>query len=166
MTTKMVGAIVFLFLIIPANSFSQSLEDPEVIDLFMTARAFFRTIESQDYSGVWASITAKSRKKIIDAIYKEQKKTGEYSTREHIKRDFDICGVVCRSFWRAYSRTFDPESTLKQSRWDLGYMKKKKAEILITHQMADRPAKLKLFREEGMWKVGLMESFWSYWTRR
>lgn len=166
MISKIAAVGVFLILAMPSNSFSQSLEDPEVVDLFMAARAFFKTIESKDYSGVWESITAESRDKIIDAIYKEQKNTGEFSTRETIRSDFDRCGPVCNSFWNAYFMAFDPESALKVSRWDLGYIKKRKAEIWITHLRADRPAKVKLFREEGKWKIGVMESFWSYWSRR
>ena len=166
MIKKMVAVSVLLTLAMPSSSFSQSLEDPEVVALFMAAREFFQTIESKDYSGVWERITAESREKIIDAIYKEQKNTGESSTRGIIRSDFNRCGPVCESFWKAYFKAFDPDSTLKQSRWDLGYIKKRKAEIWITHMRADRPAKVKLFREEGTWKIGVMESFWTYWTRK
>jgi hypothetical protein len=38
---------------------------------------------------------------------------------------------------------------------------KDRAEILLTHHGADRPATLKMFREDGGWKAGLVETFWS-----
>jgi hypothetical protein len=36
-----------------------------------------------------------------------------------------------------------------------------RAEILLTHHGATHPATLKMFREDGAWKVGLVETFWS-----
>ena len=40
-------------------------------------------------------------------------------------------------------------------------MEKDRAEILLTHHGATHPATLKMFREDGDWKVGLVETFWS-----
>jgi len=158
--------LVLALLAMPARVSAQSLTDPGVVELFSVAKEFFAAIEKRDYAGVWEGITAKSREGIVDAIYKEQKEIAESATREKIREDLDTCGVMCKSFWNAYFATFDPEGTLKDSRWDFGFIKKKKAEIWITAPRADRPAKLKLFREEGKWKVGLMETFWTYWSRR
>jgi len=36
-----------------------------------------------------------------------------------------------------------------------------RAEILLTHRGADHPATLKMFLEDGDWKAGLVETFWS-----
>ena len=162
----MAVAIFLVLLMIPMEVAGQSLEDPEVQELFVIARGLFDNIRKRNYVSIWDGITAKSRKKIVDTVYKEQKKTKEKLTRDQIRRDFDACGTMCKAYWGAYSRAFNPASALQQSRWDIGFIKKKKAEIWITHQNADRPAKLKLFREKGEWKVGLMETFWTYWTRK
>jgi hypothetical protein len=40
-------------------------------------------------------------------------------------------------------------------------VRKDRAEILLTHHGADHPATLKMFREDGGWKTGLVETFWS-----
>lgn len=151
---------LMLSLVAPGASLGQSLDDPQVVEVFLAARTFFEEIEKGSNAALWKSITAESRKKIVDTIYKEQKKTGESSTRDQIRDNFESCGSICTAFWRAYSASFDREVTLQLSRWELGFLKKNKAEILITHPRADRPAKLKLFREDGKWKVGMMESFW------
>ena len=144
--------------VVPATS-EQSQE--EVAGLFSAARNFFRNIEKKDYTLVWDAITVKSRETIINTIYKNQKKTGVRFSREGIMKDFDNCGVICKSFWDAYFSTFDPELALEQSKWDIGSIKKNKAEILITHRSAESPAKLKMFKESGSWKIGFTETFWT-----
>ncbi|MBP2684153.1 MAG: putative cytosolic protein, partial [Deltaproteobacteria bacterium] len=55
----------------------------------------------------------------------------------------------------------DPDIALEHSRWEIGSVGKDRAEILLTHHGADHPARLQLFREDGGWKVGLVETFWS-----
>jgi hypothetical protein len=49
---------------------------------------------------------------------------------------------------------------LEKSRWEMGAVKEDRAEVLITHHRAERPAVLQMFREEGAWKAGLVETFW------
>ena len=41
-------------------------------------------------------------------------------------------------------------------------MEKDRAEVLITRLGADRPAVLRMFREGGGWKAGLVETFWGH----
>lgn len=165
---KKAGRVFFtvclIFAFIPPNLSAQSQE--EVAGLFSAARNFFRNIEKKDSTLVWDAITVKSRETIINTIYKEQKKTGVRFSREGIMKDFDNCGVICKSFWNAYFSTFDPELALGQSKWDIGSIKKDKAEILITHRRAESPAMLKMFKESGSWKVGFTETFWTFWTRK
>jgi uncharacterized protein involved in type VI secretion and phage assembly len=41
----------------------------------------------------------------------------------------------------------------------MGPVQKNRAEIILRYQKSDHDALLKLFREEGLWKVGLDETF-------
>lgn len=164
---NIVGLTIALFFAPPAiNSLAQSYDDENVIRLLTTAKGFFRSIENRDYAVIWDTITVKSRAQIIKNVHKAQKGTGERSSMVQIRTDFANCAVTCRSFWDAYFNAFDPKLALEESRWEIGFVKKRKAEILITHRDSERPAQLKMYREKGVWKVGLMETFWTYGTRR
>jgi hypothetical protein len=72
-----------------------------------------------------------------------------------------VGGGIARDYWDAFLRRFDPDIALEQSRWEIGSVGKDRAEILLTHHGADRPARLKMFLEAGGWKAGLVETFWS-----
>ena len=79
---------------------------------------------------------------------------------EAVRGDFVAGGPIARDYWDAFLRRFDPDVALEQSRWEIGSVGKDRAEILLTHHGADHPATLKMFREDGGWKVGLVETFW------
>jgi hypothetical protein len=78
-----------------------------------------------------------------------------------VRSDFVAGGPIARDYWNAFLRRFDPDVAIEHSRWEIGSVGKDRAEILITRHGADRPATLKMFREDGGWKVGLVETFWS-----
>jgi hypothetical protein len=80
---------------------------------------------------------------------------------EAVRRDFVAGGPIARDYWDAFLRRFDPDAALEHSRWEIGSVGKDRAEILLTHHGADHPATLKMFREDGGWKTGLVETFWS-----
>ncbi len=80
---------------------------------------------------------------------------------EVVRSDFVAGGPIARDYWDAFLRRFDPDAALEHSRWQIGSVGKDRAEILLTHHGADHPATLKMFREDGGWKAGLVETFWS-----
>jgi hypothetical protein len=53
---------------------------------------------------------------------------------------------------------------LEQSRWEMGFIKKNEAEIILMYKKSDRPTRLKMFKENDVWKVGLVETFWARGT--
>jgi len=69
-------------------------------------------------------------------------------------------GPIAREYWDAFLRRFDPDAALEHSRWEIGSVGNDRAEILLTHHGADRPATLKMFLEDGEWRAGLVETFW------
>jgi len=78
-----------------------------------------------------------------------------------VRIDFVEGGSIAREYWDAFLRNFDPDAVLEHSRWEIGSVGKDRAEILLTHRGAERPAVLKMFLEGGGWKAGLVETFWS-----
>lgn len=153
-----------IFIINTQFAFAQPNED--MIELFTSAKGFFKNLQNKNYVSVWDSITEKSKKTIIENIFKQQKETGEKATIGEITTDFANCAKLCKTFWTAYVWSFDPDLALRESQWALGFIKKDKAELLITHKRSEAPAKLKMFRESGQWKVGFTETFWNFWTRK
>lgn len=49
---------------------------------------------------------------------------------------------------------------LNHCSWEIKSIKEKKAIIKLTYEKSERPALLKMFKEKGKWKVGLVETFW------
>ena len=78
-----------------------------------------------------------------------------------MRRDFEQQGVLFRAYWEAFSRVFDPELALTHSRWSIKKCGNKRCEINLQYEKSKYPAVVKLYREKGGWKVGLVESFWT-----
>ncbi len=156
-------------------------ENPAVPAILARAESLFQSMKSRDYPAVFAALSAKSRETIVAetssalAAAATQAPPGKPSSAdtppapprdpapgpEAVRRDFVAGGPIARDYWDAFLRRFDPDDALEHSRWEIGSVEKDRAEILLTHHGADHPAKLKMFREDGGWKAGLVETFWS-----
>lgn len=118
-------------------------------------------MKARDYPATFTVLSAKSRETIVaqtSASLAAAK--AAVSDREAVRNDFIKGGPIAREYWDAFLRNFDPDSVLEHSRWEIGSVGKNRAEILLTHHGAEHPAALKMFLEEGGWKVGLVETFW------
>jgi len=167
------------------HSLSASAASPEdhpaVPAILARAESLFQSMKVRDYPAIFAALSAKSRETIVaetaSALAAAAKKTrpGEPTGTdtpsapakdpppdpEAVRSDFVAGGPIARDYWDAFLRRFDPDIALEHSRWEIGSVGKDRAEILLTHHGADHPARLQLFREDGTWKVGLVETFWS-----
>jgi len=83
------------------------------------------------------------------------------SIGREVRRDSEEGGPLARNYWDAFLRRFDPDDALERSRWEMGPVKKDQAEVIITKHGAENPAVLVMRREEGSWKAGLVETFWT-----
>ncbi len=128
---------------------------------FAAARSFFEELNARNYTAVWADLTEKSQKAIIGDVMKEIGKSHSGYSREQIRSDFRTSGPVAVAYWKAFLDNFDPEKALKKSTWKMGEVGKNEAEVIIKYRRAEDSAKLKMFREDGRWKVGLTETFWT-----
>lgn len=118
-------------------------------------------MKNKDFRGIWETLSAASRQTIVDETRKSIRRAGgEDLSKEDVRRDFDDGGPIAREYWSGFLRHFDPDLVLEQSRWEKVAIDKDRAEIHIIYKTAEKPALLKLYREEGSWRVGLVETFW------
>ena len=174
------AALLVLSLCLPG--WASSPEDsPAVPAILARAESLFQSMKSRDYPAIFAALSAKSREKIVAettsalATAAKQAPPGKPTSDdippalprdpapipEAVRRDFVAGGPIAHDYWDAFLRRFDPDAALEHSRWEIGSVGNDRAEILLTHHGADHPARLKMFREAGGWKVGLVETFWS-----
>jgi hypothetical protein len=176
------AAFLALSMCLPARAASPE-DHPAVPAILARAESLFQSMKSSDYPAIFAALSAKSRETIVaettSALSAARQatpgKTSGADTSsapattakipvpgiEAVRNDFVAGGPISRDYWDAFLRHFDPDAALEHSRWEIGSVRKDRAEILLTHHGADRPAKLKMFLEDGGWKAGLVETFWS-----
>ncbi len=159
---------------LPASAASPE-DHPAVPAILARAESLFQSMKSRDYPAIFAALSAKSRETIVAetssalAAAAKQAPPGTPTAAaknpapgpEAVRSDFIAGGPIARDYWDAFLRRFDPDAALEHSRWEIGSVGKDRAEILLTHHGADHPATLKMFREDGGWKAGLVETFWS-----
>jgi hypothetical protein len=157
-----IAAFLFLPLTLPVLA-APPVDDPNVSAILASGETLFQTMKDRDYPAIWGVLTNKSRNTIIseteDAI---RASGGNPMPKGELREDFATGGPVARRYWEGFLRRFDPDAALERSRWEMGVVERDRAEVLITHRGADRPAVLRMYREEGNWKAGLVETFWLY----
>ncbi len=161
------AAFLVLSLCMPARAASPE-DHPAVPAILARAESLFQSMKARDYPAIFAALSAKSRETIVaeTATALAAAETPSAVARnpapgpEAVRADFVAGGPIARDYWDAFLRRFDPDAALEHSRWEIGSVGKDRAEILLTHHGADRPATLKMFLEDGGWKAGLVETFW------
>jgi len=138
-------------------------DDPSVPLILAAAESLFQSMKDRDHAATWAVLSSESRETIVSETVEAIRKAGDPPvSRERVRDDFAACGTLCRNYWEGFLRRFDPDDALERSRWEMGAVEKDRAEVLITHKGSDRPAVLRMFREGGSWKAGLVETFWKH----
>ncbi|MBI5664294.1 MAG: hypothetical protein HZC49_04270 [Nitrospirae bacterium] len=149
--------------IVLAGPFAVSAEEDINVEIdVMLARAeyFFKSLSKGEYDAAWDSLSDNSRKTIIDDVYKTYQKMGGQIQRAAIEQDFNNSGTIFHNYWNSFEQNFDILMILDDSRWQTGMMEQHKAEINITYKGSKNPLKLKMVKENDLWKVGLVETFW------
>ncbi len=156
------AAFLVLSLCLPASGASPE-DNPAVPAILDRAESLFLSMKARDYPAIFAALSAKSRETIVaetTSAFAAATKQAPPDP-EAVRSDFTAGGPIARDYWDAFLRRFDPDAALEHSRWEIGSVEKDRAEILLTYHGADHAATLKMFREDGGWKVGLVETFWS-----
>jgi len=131
----------------------------ETDSILSAAESTFKAMKLRTYPELWGMLSRKSPDVIIGDVAKALKKAGNRVEKEEVGRDFAEGGALSKDYWESYLTAFDPDAVLEHSRWDMGLVGKKEAEILLQYRKAEQPARLKLFKENGFWRVGLEETF-------
>lgn len=156
-TSSLAIAILF-FLAFPAAL--RSAADPkETAEILNAAESVFQSMAKNDFPALWRGLTADTQSSIIRNVHKAVVKAGMTFSEEEVRADFEKCGRLALDYWGGYLSQFDPKTILEESRWTFGELKKDRAVIILRYQKSDHDALLKMFREGGLWKVGLDESF-------
>ena len=176
-----VASVTSLVLLLCPPARAAPPEDhPAVPEILARAESLFQSMKRRDYPAIFAALSTKSRETIVSetssalaaaARTPQGKPTDDEAPHaaaknpppgpEAVRSDFIAGGPTARDYWNAFLRRFDPDIALEHSRWEIGSVGKDRAEILLTRHGADHPATLKMFLEDGTWKVGLVETFWS-----
>ena len=143
---------------VPAFAQSESSGMERVLDV---AEDFFVKLDAREYQTLWALLTEKSRKTIVKDTYKILSDNEVKPSQNEIYADFDRGGPVAESYWSGFLGVFDPQTVLSESVWSMESLKKDRAVIRLLHKKAENPALLQMSKEKGLWKVGLVETFWS-----
>ncbi len=133
----------------------------DINTLLYSAEDFFLSIKESVFETSWDLLSEKSKNKIINEIYATSRENGTEIEKDDIRRSFRQNGIIAGNFWNAAKTRFDPDIVLEESQWEIGFIKNRKAEIIITYKKSSRPSKLRMYKESGTWRVGLVETFWS-----
>lgn len=126
------------------------------------ADTFFRMMKKRDYKEVWQFLTEHSRAVIITDVCKVIKKKTKKCNLNFIKLSFKEGKGLSRDYWNSYLRYFNPDIVLNQSVWHIYYIHNTDAEIAIKYYKAPKPIFLKMKKENGIWQVGLAETFFNH----
>ncbi len=134
-------------------------QDKDIDDILRAAESVFQNMSTAAYPALWSGLSVQSRKNITQNVQKALIKAGLDYTIERICADFEQGGELARAYWTDYVLQFDPKLVLEESKWGMGAIKKDRAEIIIRYKKSDQDAILQMFREDGVWKTGLEETF-------
>lgn len=124
------------------------------------AEKFFLSLKDSEYDTAWNLLSAGSHKAIISDVYDSTRKINGDIDREDIIKDFNGRGSMFRNYWTSFHRSFDFDMILEKSEWEMGFIGKEEAGIIITYDYSEAPTLLRMLKEQDAWKVGLAETFW------
>ncbi|GAB6270321.1 MAG: hypothetical protein STSR0003_01600 [Smithella sp.] len=160
---KRLLALIMIFpvlLLLPGSAAAQKDSDPvQQEQILSAAENFFVFVKHKNYAAVWSTLSAKSQSKIINDVRKESKKAGVESTPEALRNDFMSGGIMAKAYWDNFLFVFNPDMVLKECKWEMGKIKSSEAEIVLQYKKSEKPALLKMVKENNAWKFGLNESF-------
>jgi hypothetical protein len=158
---KKTALTIFIALIMIQLSLNGHCQKPvdEQDQILIAAESTFKAMKKKDYPKIWALLTNTSKDTIVDDIVKEESKRDRQYSREAVHNDLTAGGGLAKVYWNNYLAVFNPDIVLEQSKWQMGKVAKGKAVIIIKYKKSDRPAELQVLKENGVWKVGLEETF-------
>ena len=133
--------------------------DSDIDNVLFSAESLFKALKGKTHTEVWKFLTVKSKSIIMEDVSREELKLGNKVSKEQLSDDFASGGPIAKAYWNSFVETFDPDVVLEHSTWKINVVKNEYAEINILYKKAEKPAILKVFKEDSIWKVGLEETF-------
>lgn len=155
---KIVLILIFIFVAVTQTGFSQEIS-PEAEKVIVSAEMLFKSMKGSNYPQIWECLSEYTREHMVSGIKKDALQKGIEYSPDQIRFDFTVGGLISRTYWQKYLSIFNPDMALEESKWTFRRADKKKAEIELLHKNSKHPAVLKLFKEDGEWRVGLQETF-------
>jgi len=146
-------------------SLSSAAGDKDVDSILFSAESLFKMMKERNYPRIWFFLSNTSQTAIIDDTYKNMlnyaKQKGKEMTysKEQIKDNFKAGDVAAQAYWNSYLNSFDPDMVLEKSKWEMGRIDKERAQINIMYKKSEKPAIIQMYKENGVWRVGLTETF-------
>jgi hypothetical protein len=159
---KLIKALLLAFVLLVCLGSSLPAADVKGADtgeILSAAESVFQNMKKGDYPALWSGLTAETQRSIIRNTGKALEKAGLDYSGERIRKDCEAGGEIARGYWRGYLSQFDPATVLEQSAWNIGAIKGDRAAIIIRYKKSSNDAIIHMFREGGVWKVGLEETF-------
>ncbi|MCL4490447.1 MAG: hypothetical protein M1510_00870 [Nitrospirae bacterium] len=153
--------IVIFVIIVVITSIVNVYADKTEDEILGRTEGFFIALKEKRFADAWELLTVKSRDTVIDEVYRDINKTKAKIGKEVIREEFDKKGDLFLIYWNAFVKDFDPATVLEQSVWNMGKIKENKAIIILQYKKTEYPAELKIYKENGKWQFGLVESFWT-----
>lgn len=148
------GMIVF-----PVKSYSREKAGSGVV--LKPAFSFYLNLKEGKYARAWSFLTPVSKEAIIDKIQSFYAKSKIKIKKSRILYNLKTGGRIAKYFWNGYTRSFNPDAVLKYSVWKIKSVGEKKALIEIDYKYGKAPAYFKIYKINGSWKFGLIESLYS-----
>ena len=131
----------------------------DIFPILDATESLFKSMKDKDYPRIWDLISAKSHKIILKDVQKAIAKMNVEIPEDSLRADFASGGCYAKEYWDAFLGVFDPDMVLEHSKWEGGKINKNEGEVVILFKKSDKPAIIKLFKENDVWKVGLEETF-------
>lgn len=152
--------VVVLLCLMALPAVIRAAADPKLeAEILNAAESVFQSMAKKDFPALWKGLSADTQRAIVRNVHKAVGKAGMTFSEEGVRADFEKGGGLALDYWGGYLSRFDPKTVLEESRWTFGEFKNDRAEIILRHQKSDYDARLQMFREAGLWKVGLDETF-------
>ena len=155
--------LVIAFIVMGYMFFTQGVladtQSNDIISILETTESLFKSMKAKDYPKVWSLLSTKSRQIILNDVHKAIAKTNTEVSLDSLRADFASGGRDAKEYWDAYLSEFDPDKVLEHSKWEGVKINKNEGEVILLYKKSEKPAIIKVFKENDAWKVGLEETF-------
>ena len=153
--------LIICFLIFISMGAKNSFAKKERGDAALTsAFSFFVNLKEHNFKKLWRLLTLSSRQYIVGSIENSLIKNNVKIGKNRIYKNMSDGGYIAKAYWDGFLKTFKTSMVLKYSVWKIKSIGSKKAQIEIDYKYAKGPTFLKIYKQKGKWRFGLIESLY------